>query len=106
VGIKLGEFDRGGKTRIPTIALDHDFTSCATLTPYGILLPLEGELFLFFVQSKLTADCIVDILEQWWMSVKDRFAHIRKLVINQDNGPENHSRRTQFMYRLLGAVRK
>ena len=25
--------------------------------PYGIFLPSEGELFLFFVQSKLTADC-------------------------------------------------
>lgn len=35
------------------------------------------------------------------MSVLDRFAHIQKLVINQDNGPENHSRRTQFMYRIL-----
>jgi hypothetical protein len=23
------------------------------------------------------------------------------LVINQDNGPENHSRRTQFMKRLV-----
>jgi hypothetical protein len=100
VGIKLGEFDRGGKTRMPTVAFDHDFANCATLTPYGIFLPLEGELFLFFVQSKLTADCIVDILEQWWSNVKDRFPQIRKLVINQDNGPENHSRRTQFMYRI------
>ena len=35
-----------------------------------------------------------------------RFAHIRKLVINQDNGPENHSRRTQFMYRILELAHK
>jgi len=56
---------------------------------------------LFFVGSKLTADCIVDIIEQWWEQVKDQFAHIRKLVINQDNGPENHSRRTQFMHRIV-----
>ncbi|MDZ8140746.1 MAG: ISAzo13 family transposase [Nostoc sp. DedQUE04] len=101
VGIKIGEFDRGGKTRVKTVAYDHDFSTCSALTPYGIFLPEGGELFLFFVQSKLTADCIVDILEQWWMSVLDRFAHIRKLVINQDNGSENHSRRTQFMYRIL-----
>jgi hypothetical protein len=80
-----------------TVAFDHDFSNCPALTPYGIFLPEESELFLFFVQSKLTADCIVDILEQWWNSVKDRFVHIHKLVINQDNGPENHSRRTQFM---------
>ncbi len=100
-GIKVGEFDRGGKTRVDTVAYDHDFSDCPTLTPDGIFLPELGELSLFFVESKLTADCIVDILEQWWVRVKDRFGDIRKLVINQDNGPENHSRRTQFMYRIL-----
>jgi hypothetical protein len=56
---------------------------------------------LFFVDSKLTADCIVDLLEHWWAMVKDRFGHIHKLVINQDNRPENHSRRTQFMNRMV-----
>ena len=106
VGIKIGEFDRGGKTRAKTVAFDHDFSTCPALTPYGIFLPETSELFLFFVQSKLTADCIVDILEQWWISVSGRFTHIRKLVINQDNGPENHSRRTQFMYRILELAHK
>lgn len=106
VGIKIGDFDRGGKTRAKTVAFDHDFSTCPALTPYGIFLPETSELFLFFVQSKLTADCIVDILEQWWISVSGRFTHIRKLVINQDNGPENHSRRTQFMYRILELAHK
>lgn len=106
VGIKIGEFDRGGKTRVVTTAFDHDFCNGPTLTPYGIFLPTEGELFLFFVQSKLTADCIVDRLEDWWVVVKHRFTHIRKIVINQDNGPENHSRRTQFMYRILEFAHK
>ncbi len=101
VGVKVGEFDRGGKTRTPTMALDHDFSPEATLIPYGIFLPEYNELFLFFVSSKLTADCMVDILESWWETVKYRFAHIQKLVINQDNGPENHSRRTQFMKRIV-----
>lgn len=106
VAVKVGEFDRGGKTRVTTAALDHDFSACATLTPYGIFLPELNELFLFFVKSKLTADCIVDLLEDWWLRVKDRFSHIQKLVINQDNGPENHSRRTQFMFRLVEFVQK
>ena len=101
VAVKVGEYDRGGKTRIPTAALDHDFAPEITLIPYGIFLPEYNELFLFFVSSKLTADCIVDLLESWWQSVKERFAHIHKLVINQDNGPENHSRRTQFMKRIV-----
>lgn len=71
------------------------------LTPYGIFVPEFNELSLFFISSKLTADCIVDLLEKWWAQVKERFPHIRNLVINQDNGPENHSRRTQFMQRIV-----
>ena len=40
----------------------------------------------------------------WWETVKERFCHIKMLVINVDNGPENHSRRTQFMQRLYEFV--
>lgn len=101
VAVKVGEYDRRGKTRMPTHVNDHDFDSILTLTPYGIFLPQFNELFLFFITSKLTADCIVDLIEQWWNQTKDRFAHIQTLVINQDNGPENHSRRTQFMHRIV-----
>ncbi|BDI15086.1 hypothetical protein ANSO36C_33830 [Nostoc cf. commune SO-36] len=101
VAVKIGEFDRGGKNRMPTISVDHDFPTEITLIPYGIFIPEYNELFLFFVSSKLTADCIVDLLESWWQTVKHRFAHIQKLVINQDNGPENNSRRTQFMKRIV-----
>ncbi len=101
VAVKVGEFDQGGKTRMPTVALDHDFDATITLTPYGIFLPEFKQLYLFFVCSKLTADCIVDLIELWWEPVKDQLSHIRTLVINQDNGPENHSRRTQFMYRIV-----
>ncbi len=101
VGVKVGEFDRRGKTRVPTQALDHDFDAVMTVTPYGIFLPEFNELSLFFVSSKLTADCIVDLIEQWWKTNQARFSHIHTLVFNQDNGPENHSRRTQFMNRMV-----
>jgi hypothetical protein len=82
-----------------------DFTE-DTLVPFGILLPVLAELFLFFSSSRLTSDFIVDCLEQWWSSVRDRFAHIQALVINQDNGPENHSRRTQFLKRIVEFAHK
>ena len=52
--VKVGEFDRGGKTRVTTVALDHDFGATATLIPYGIFRPQYNELCLFFVSSKLT----------------------------------------------------
>ncbi len=61
-------------------------------------------MFLYGVTSKVTSDCLVDRLVEWWESVKERFSHIKTLLINVDNGPENHSRRTQFMQRLLEFV--
>jgi transposase len=61
-------------------------------------------LFLYAVTSKVTSDCLVDRLVQWWTQVEPRFADISTLVINLDNGPENHSRRTQFMQRLVSFV--
>lgn len=89
------------KNRVTTSAADHDFQPDATLTPVSIFLPEDNEFSLFFVTSKVTADCLVDLLQQWWQEVEDRFSYIQTLVINADNGPENHSRRTQLMYRLV-----
>lgn len=99
--VKIGPFARGGKNRVLTKAADHDFEAQTTVTPVGIFLPALDELFLYGVTSKVTSDCLVDRLIQWWESVKERFCQIRLLVINLDNGPENHSHRTQFMQRLL-----
>jgi transposase len=104
--VKVGPFARGGKSRVPTAAADHDFQPSATLTPVGIFLPASDELFLYGVTSKVTSDCLVDRLVQWWEQVRPRFSHITTLVINLDNGPENHSRRTQFMQRLVEFVQQ
>jgi transposase len=102
--VKIGAFSRGGKSRVAVAAADHDFAPEATVTPVGIFLPALTELFIYGVTSKVTSDCLVDRLTQWWESVRQRFAHITTLVINLDNGPENHSRRTQFMQRLVDFV--
>src|SRR5689334_17361224 len=45
---------------------------------------------------------ILDRLKDWWESNKVRFPEVTKLVLNLDNGPENHSRRTQFLKRMVG----
>ena len=99
--IKIGPFSRRGKSRVAVKASDHDFKPKAILNLVAILLPGVDELFFYFVVSKVTSDFIVDMLERWWTNVKERFSQIKTLVINLDNGPENHSRRTQFMKRLL-----
>lgn len=102
--VKLGPFARGGKSRVPTQAADHDFQPEGTVTPGGIFLPALDELFVYGVTSKVTSDCLVDRLTEWWERVRGRFVHITTLVINLDTGPENHSRRTQFMQRLVAFV--
>lgn len=98
--VKLGPFSRRGKSRVRVAAADHDFQPVGTVTPVGLLLPELDELFLYGVTSRVTSDCLVDRLAQWWEVVRDRFAHITTLVLNLDNGPENHSHRTQFVARL------
>ena len=104
--VKVGPFARGGKSRSQITACDHDFKPDATITPVGIFLPATDELFVYGIRSKVTSDCLVDRLVQWWESVRHRFGHITTLVINLDNGPENHSRRTQFMQRIVAFVRQ
>jgi hypothetical protein len=99
--VKVGPFARGGKSRVLTKAADHDFHVQAKVTPVGIFLPGSDDLSLYAVTSKVTSDCLVDCLIDWWETIKERFSHIKTLLINLDNGPENQSRRTQFMQRLV-----
>jgi hypothetical protein len=102
--VKVGPFSRGGTSRVSVQAADHDFQPTATVTPVGLFLPEHDELFLYQVTSKVTSDCLVDCLTRWWEAVRERHAHISMLVLNLDNGPENHSHRTQFMARLVAFV--
>lgn len=104
--VKIGPFARGGKSRAGVKACDHDFQPEASVTPVGIFVPSTDELFVYQVTSKVTSDCLVDCLEQWWETVRERFAHITTLLITLDTGPENHSRRTQFMQRMVAFVRR
>jgi hypothetical protein len=78
----------------------------ATLTPFGIFLPQSDDLWLYMACSKVTSDFIVDRLEQWWQEVRLRFLDVKTLVINLDNGPENHSRRAQFLKRIVAFAEK
>ena len=104
--VNVGPFSRRGRSRTGTKAADHDFKPEATLTPFGIFLPEHDDLWLYMARSKITSDFIVDRLEQWWEEVRLRFLGVKTLVINLDNGPENHSRRSQFLKRIVEFARK
>lgn len=99
--LPIGPFSRYGKTRAAVCAADHDFKPEDRLIPYGIFLPQFNQTYLFFTPSTATADFIVDCLRAFWQSVGKSFPLVNTLLLNLDNGPENHSRRTQFMARLV-----
>lgn len=106
VAILIERFSRGGFSRVVVKALDHDFQDKKRIkvTPFGIYLPETNVLFLYFAISKVTSDFIVDCLIDFWQSQGHRFPDVSRLVLNQDNGPECHSRRTQFMHRITQFV--
>ncbi len=102
--VKVGDSSRNGKNRVQVQAADHDFHPEAMVTPVGLLLPERDERALYAVTSKVTRDCLADILCQWWAANKSRFPKVTTLLLNLDNGPESHSRRTQFLARLVAFV--
>ena len=104
--VKVGEFTRGGRSRAHVAGLDHDYQPDTILTPAGIFLPDYDELHIALVESHVTSDCLVDILDSWWSNNKARFPKIHTLLLDQDNGPENNSRRTQFIKRIVEFVDK
>jgi hypothetical protein len=99
--VLIGPFARGGKSRRGTPAADHDFQPWGKLTPFGIFLPDQKELNFSFTSSKVTSDFLVDRLDQWWQANRPHYPNVRKLLLDLDNGPENHSRRSQFIFRLV-----
>jgi len=98
--IGLGPFSRHGQTRVQVRALDHDFRPDQTVTPWGSFLPEYNGVYLYFTPSAVTADFIADCLQDFWTTQRARFPHVTTWLINQDNGPQNHSRCTQSMKRM------
>lgn len=98
--IKVGPFSRGGYNRYGLRAWDHDFQPDTIMKLFGISLPATDKTFFYFTESNITADFIVDALEHLWPMIKEKYSP-HTLVLNLDNGPENNSRRSQFMKRLI-----
>lgn len=103
--VAVGDFSRQGSSRVETKACDHDFRPEATVTPVGILLPQVADFFMYMVTTKVTSDCLVDCLTHCWEAIRPQYPEVTTLELNLDNGPESHSRRTQFMARIVQFVR-
>lgn len=102
--ILLALLSRGGYNRVEVKALDPHFRPDQRLTPLGVFLPQCHELYLFLTTGPVTSDLIVDCIRQVWLLIATRFPLVQTLVLNQDNGPKCHSRRTQFMKRIAELV--
>ena len=98
--VLLALLSRGGFNRLEVKALDHDFRPAEKVTPVGVFLPQYNELYIFLVTGPVTSDALVDCIRTVWAMIANRFSLVQTLVLNQDNGPECHSRRTQFMSRI------
>lgn len=79
---------------------DHDPPAKEKLVPFGFLVVTTGALMLIF-GLKEKSDSWADALQLWWNHVRHCFAHIKRLVIYLDNGPNNSGRRTQFLKRMV-----
>lgn len=99
--VVIGPFSRGGKNRFGKKGADHDFKAEGKFTPFGIFLPDDKDLTFYFTASKVTSDFIVDRLGQWWEEKRPLYPKVETLLLDLDNGPENHSRRSQFIYRMV-----
>lgn len=102
--MKIGEFSRGGYSRVTVHGQDHDFSDGEKVTPVGFYLPELDLLYIYLVKSKVTSDLIADCLEDVLKKVQQIHPKLKKLQLALDNGPENHSRRTQFMNRMVEFV--
>ncbi len=95
----------GGKTRTGsdgevTKGWDHDPPAKQKRVPFGILMVASGALMLLF-GSRETSDAWADALQLWWQQVRVNLGHVKRLVIDLDNGPKNSGRRTQFLKRMV-----
>ena len=101
--VAVGDYSREGKSRgrEAVAALDHDMQAKTKLIPVGILNTQTAELSLTFGSSHKTSDLIADCVEAWWARNASSNPKVTELVINNDNGPECNSHRTQFMNRMV-----
>ena len=98
--IKIGQFSRGGYNRLAPKAFDHDFEPKEVLKLFAIHIPETDENHFYFTKSNVTADFMVDRIQELWPDLKRRYDP-HTIVINADNGPENSSSRTQFIKRMV-----
>ena len=68
--VAIGDLSRGGKSRQGEQTLDHDFAPECKVTPFGLFRPDTNETWLYFTSGPVTADFMVDRLQELWPGLK------------------------------------
>jgi len=68
--VAIGDLSRGGKSRQGEETQDHDFAPEEKLTPFGVFRPDTSETWLYFTSGPVTADFMVDRLQELWPGLK------------------------------------
>lgn len=68
--VAIGDLSRGGKSRQGEQTLDHDFAPECQVTPFGLYRPDTSETWLYFTRGPVTADFMVDRLQEIWPGLK------------------------------------
>jgi len=104
--VKIGNLSRGGKNRKETKADDHDFGVDGKITPVGVFLPKDKDLFLYMVKSKTTSDCYVDVLEKCWKDISNTYPELSRAYWSNpgDIAPPNGESWNQSSNRISACV--
>lgn len=68
--VAIGDMSRGGKSRQGEQTLDHDFAPECKIAPFGLFRPDTSETWLYFTSGPVTADFMVDRLQEIWPELK------------------------------------
>lgn len=68
--VAIGDLSRGGKSRQGEHVLDHDFEPERKVIPFGLFRPDTSQTWLYFTSGSVTADFMVDRLQELWPDLK------------------------------------
>lgn len=97
----IGDLSDNGSSWIEKEALDHDTNIEYNVKPFGILNMKTNETKVYCTTNNSTAEYKVDCLEKQIKKDKIKNPNIDKVYLFLDNGPENSSRRTLWIWCLI-----
>lgn len=103
---KLGNISENGKSLAKKEADDHDTKYSKIVTPFGILNLKTNKAYVYCTENNSTAEYKVDCIEHRLKAELEDNPNIKKLMLFLDNGPENSSSRSLWIYNLVELAKK